>query len=111
LVGPGASQRFVTHFQHSDDGQNWIDLILADTPANTPQKIFDPYLGDYAHLLTVGSDFYGIFSANNTADLTHFPNCVNYQRNHDFTKKHLLDTEGVASVDPSIDPFFFKVSL
>jgi hypothetical protein len=111
LVGTGASQRFVTHFQHSDDGQNWTDLILADTPANTPQKTFDPYLGDYAHLLSVGSDFYGIFSADNEPDLTHFPNGVAYQRNHDFIKKHLLDTDGVAPVDPSIDPFFFKVSL
>jgi hypothetical protein len=111
LVGTGASQKFVTHFQHSDDGQNWVDLVLADTPANTPPKVFDPYLGDYAHLLSVGSDFYGIFSANNEPDLTHFPNGVNYQRNHDFNKIQLLDTDGVTPVDPSIDPFFFKVSL
>ncbi len=111
LIGTGASQRFVTHFQYSNDGKNWTDLILADTPANTPQKVFDPYLGDYAHLLSVGSDFYGIFSANNEPDPTHFPNGVNYQRNHDFTKKQLLDTDGVSHVDPSIDPFFFKVSL
>ncbi|MDP9049641.1 MAG: glycoside hydrolase [Acidobacteriota bacterium] len=111
LIGTGASQRFVTHFQYSDDGKNWIDLILADTPANTPQKVFDPYLGDYAHLLSVGNDFYGIFSANNEPDPTHFPNGVNYQRNHDFAKKQLLDTDGVSLVDPSIDPFFFKVSL
>jgi len=111
LVGTGASQRFVTHFQHSDDGQNWTDLVLADTPANRPEKSFDPYLGDYAHLLSIGSNFYGIFSANNEPDPAHFPNGVSYQRNHDFTKKQLLDTDGVAPVDPSIDPFFFKVSL
>jgi hypothetical protein len=110
LVGSGASQRFVTHFQRSDDGRNWVDLILADTPANRPQKTFDPYLGDYAHLLSVGSDFYGIFSANNEPDLSHFPNGVNYQRNHDFTKKQLLDIDGVTIVDPSIDPFFFRIS-
>jgi len=111
LVGTGAAQRFVTHFQHSDDGQNWTDLVLADTPANTPAKTFDPYLGDYAHLLSLGSDFYGIFSANNQPDLTHFPNGVTYQRNHDFNKAQLLDTDGATVVDPSIDPFFFKVSL
>jgi hypothetical protein len=110
LVGTGGSQRFVTHFQRSNDGHNWADIILADTPANTPQKAFDPYLGDYAHLLSVGSDFYGIFSANNEADLTHFPNGVSYQRNHDFSKRQLLDTDGVTPVNPSIDPFFFKVS-
>lgn len=111
LVGTGASQRFVTHFQFSDDGNNWTDLILADTPANTPQKVFDPYLGDYAHLLSVGNDFYGIFSANNQPDPAHFPNGVTYQRNHDFTKKQLLDTDGISPVDPSIDPFFFKISV
>jgi hypothetical protein len=111
LVGTGALQRFVTHLQYSNDGQNWTDLILADTPANIPQKIFDPYLGDYAHLLSVGKDFHGIFSANNQPDMTHFPNGVSYQRNHDFGKKQLLDTDGVAPVDPSIDPFFFKVSI
>jgi hypothetical protein len=111
LVGSGASQRFVTHFQRSSDGRNWVDLILADTPANRPPKVFDPYLGDYAHVLTVGSDFYGIFSANNEPDLAHFPNGVVYQRNHDFNKKLLLDTDGVTPVDPSIDPFFFKVTL
>jgi hypothetical protein len=61
--------------------------------------------------LSVGSDFYGIFSANNEPDLTHFPNCVNYKGNHDFNKIQLLDTDGVAPVDPSIDPFFLKVSL
>jgi hypothetical protein len=110
LTGTGASQRFVTHLRRSDEGKNWVDLILADTPANNPPKSFDPYLGDYAHLLSVGSDFYGIFSANNAPDLLHFPNGVVYQRNHDFTQKQLLDTDGVTIVDPSIDPFFFKVS-
>jgi hypothetical protein len=111
LVGTGAAQQFVTHFQQSADGQNWTDLVLANTPANTPTKTFDPYLGDYCHLLSLGSDFYGIFSANNEPNPTNFPNGVTYQRNHDFNKIQLLDTDGVTPVDPSIDPFFFKVSL
>jgi len=109
LVGSGA-QQFVTHFQYSSDGQNWTDLVLANTPANTPTKVFDPYLGDYCHLLSLGSDFYGIFSANNEPDQANFPNGVIYQRNHDFNNVQLLDTDGVTPVDPSIDPFFFKVS-
>jgi hypothetical protein len=111
LVGTGAAQQFVTHFQYSPDGQNWSDLVLANTPANTPTKTFDPYLGDYCHLLSLGSDFYGIFSAGNEPDLANFPNGVTYQRNHDFNNVKLLDTDGVTPVDPSIDPFFFKVSL
>jgi hypothetical protein len=110
LAGTGSGQRFVTHFQQSDDGQNWTDLVLADTAANTPTKTFDPYLGDYCHLLSLGSDFYGIFSASNAPDPANFPNGVTYQRNHDFNSVKLLDTDGVTPVDPSIDPFFFKVS-
>ena len=31
---------------------------------------FIPYIGDYLHLLSLGKDFYGIFSANNTPDNT-----------------------------------------
>jgi len=35
--------------------------VLAQVPANGPPKQFDPYLGDYEHLMAVGKDFYGIF--------------------------------------------------
>lgn len=110
LTGSGASQRFETHFQYSNDGQNWTDIVLADTPANTPTKTFDPYLGDYCHLLSLGNDFYGIFSASNEPNQANFPNGVSYQRNHDFNAQQLFDTDGVTPIDPSIDPFFFKVS-
>ena len=84
--------------------------MLADTPANVPVKTFDPYLGDYDHLLAVGKDFYGIFSANNTPDPNNFPQGVTFQRNHDCTAQNLLDTDGVTVVNVSIDPFFFRVS-
>lgn len=110
LTGSGASQRFETHFQYSNDGQNWTDIVLADTPANTPTKTFDPYLGDYCHILSLGNDFYGIFSASNEPNQANFPNGVSYQRNHDFNAQQLFDTDGVTPIDPSIDPFFFKVS-
>jgi hypothetical protein len=61
--------------------------------------------------LSLGSDFYGIFSANNEPDPANFPNGVTYQRNYNFNNVQLLDTDGVTPVDPSIDPFFFRVSL
>jgi hypothetical protein len=110
LVGTGSTSRWQTHFQRSTDGGvTWTDLILADTPALTPVKTFDPYLGDYVHVLAVGPDFYGIFSANNTPDLANFPSGVTYQRNADFNTHTLLDVDGVTPVNPSIDPFFFKV--
>ena len=110
LRGLGASQRWQTHLRRSKDGVNWSDLILADTPATTPVKTFDPYLGDYDHLVANGTTFFGIFSANNTPDKTHFPNGVVYQRNANFVTHKVLKLDGTTVVAPSIDPFFFKVT-
>ena len=82
LTGTGAARRWVTHFRQSADGANWADLVLCTAPASTPAKTFDPYLGDYDHLVAVRRDFYGS-SANNTPDQANFPNGVVYQRNAD----------------------------
>ena len=91
-------------------GTTWSDLLLAKTPADRPLKTFDPYLGDYDHLVAVGKIFYGIFSASNIPDRANFPNGVVYQRNADFTSRKLLSLDGATPVNASIDPFFFKVS-
>jgi hypothetical protein len=101
---------WVTHFQRSTDGTSWSDLILSRAPADRPAADFSPYLGDYDFLLSVGKDFYGIFSANNSPDMSHFPNGVAYQRNANFTKRILLDSDNTTPVPVSIDPFFFKVT-
>ncbi len=50
---PSAGDR-VPAFARS--GEHCTGLVLATTPANTPLKTFDPYLGDYAMLLR-GKDF------------------------------------------------------
>jgi hypothetical protein len=111
LTGTGPTRRWETHLRRSANGGNtWSDLTLATTPAATPVKTFDPYLGDYDHMLAVGRDFYGIFSASNVPDMAHFPNGVTFQRNVDFDTRVLLDVNNQHSVPPSIDPFFFKVS-
>jgi hypothetical protein len=111
LTGSGASQRWVTQLESSvDDGATWTTTTLATVPADTPAKKFDPYLGDYDHLLSLGNDFYGVFSANNTPDKANFPKGVTYQRNANFTTHTLLDVDNVTAVKPSIDPFFFKVT-
>jgi hypothetical protein len=109
ITGEGAGQRWVTHIRRSKDGVNWDDLILANTPATTPTKTFDPYLGDYDHLLAVQNVFFGIFSANNTPDIANFPNGVTYQRNANFSTRTLLNVDNQSRVAPSIDPFFFRV--
>jgi hypothetical protein len=110
LTGAGTGMRWETHFQRTSDGQQWQDLVLATTPANNPVKTFDPYIGDYDHVVAVDSVFYGVFSASNIPNLSNFPNGVVYQRNHDFTSQALLGLDGVTRVNPSIDPFFFKVA-
>jgi hypothetical protein len=110
LIGTGNNRRWETHFRSTPDGTAWSDMVLSTTPADTPGKGADPYLGDYDHLVAVGKDFYGIFSANNTPNLANFPQGVRFQRNADFNTQTLLALDNTTSVRVSIDPFFFKVS-
>jgi hypothetical protein len=110
LTGTSTNQRWVTTFESSMNGTTWNAMTLATVPANAPAKDFDPYLGDYEHLMSVGKDFYGVFCANNTPNKSNFPKGVKYQRNANFTSHTLLDVDNVTPVAPSIDPFFFKVT-
>ncbi|HEX9209103.1 MAG TPA: hypothetical protein VF901_01195 [Bradyrhizobium sp.] len=110
LTGSGAARRWVTKFESSTDGTAWKAITLATVPADTPPKDFDPYLGDYDHLMSAGKDFYGVFCANNTPKKSNFPHGVKYQRNANFTTHTLLDVDNVTPVQVSIDPFFFKVT-
>jgi hypothetical protein len=110
LTGAGASQQWVTKFETTTNGTSWSALTLAQVPANRPPKQFDPYLGDYEHLMAVGKDFYGIFSANNTPKKANFPNDVVYQRNVNWETNTLLDIDNITPVGISIDPFFFRVA-
>jgi hypothetical protein len=120
-VTPGSvtsANRWETHFRtSSDSGQTWSDLLLSTTPADQPSNAGPtgpkmlPYLGDYLHLMAIGKDFYGVFSANNTPDPANFPNGVVFQRNTDQNAHTLLDVDGQTPVGISIDPFFFKITL
>lgn len=110
LTGSGAAQQWLTRFETTTTGTAWAPLTLAQTPASTPPKQFDPYLGDYDHLMAVGRDFYGIFSASNTPHKANFPHGVVYQRNANFNTNTLLNVDNVTPVHASIDPFFFKVT-
>jgi len=103
--------RWVTHIVQSHDGFVTVqDLILASVPANTPVQQFLPYLGDYDYLLSVGSEFRSVFSANNSPDLANFPQRVTYQRAANFSTKALNDGSG-NPVPVSIDPFYFSVPV
>ncbi|HBB95346.1 MAG TPA: hypothetical protein DC054_08130 [Blastocatellia bacterium] len=94
-----------THFRSTVDGTNWDDMLLART-ATSPD-----FTGDYGRLVSVGSDFYGVFPAMNSPNPANFfPNgggTFRYQRNT--MGNSLVGLDGVAVIDPSVDPFFFKV--
>ena len=110
VVGLSPGQRWRTTLElTTNDFGTTAGYVLADTPADTPAKTFDPYLGDYLYMMAVDTAFYGIFSANNTPDKANFPNGVSYQRNADFGTKTLLANDNTTPVSVSIDPFFFKV--
>jgi len=100
-----------THFQRtSDGGAHWSDIILAKFTDNTPAPTFQPYLGDYTDLVTVGSGFYGTFASGNIPDMANFPSGVIFQRNADFAAHQLRNQANSANVNTSIDPYFFSVT-
>lgn len=99
--------RWETHFRRTTTGTTWSDVILSNTPDNSPAPDFQPYLGDYCDLMSVGQSFYGVFSATNAPILANFPQGVTYQRNANFSTNQLRNLTNTANVNPSIDPFFF----
>ena len=110
LSGTGTTQRWETHFRDTINGTSWTDVILCTALSQSPARTFSPYMGDYLYMMAAGKDFYGIFSANNLPDLENFPQGVTYARNHNFVTKKLFALNGVTQVNPSVDPFFFKVT-
>lgn len=112
LTGAVPNQRWETHLEQTSNAFAALtDLVLATVPADVPARVFFPYIGDYDHLMSVGKDFYGVFSANNTPDMANFPQGVVYQRNANFTIHTLLNTDNVTTVAVSNDPFFFKLKV
>ena len=110
LTGAPGAQKWVTVLETTTNDFGTITTYpLASTAADSPAQQFDPYLGDYDHLMAVGKDFYGVFSASNYPDLANFPSGVSYQRHHNFGTKQLFANDGASAVVPSIDPFFFKL--
>lgn len=82
-------------------------LVLQTVTSSSPAPAFQPYIGDYVRLVSVGLNFYGVFCGNNTPNMANFPSGVTYQRAADWSTHTLLSTDRVTHVAPSIDPFFF----
>jgi hypothetical protein len=101
--------RWVTQLELTTDA--WATaatvVVLHTAPSNAPARTFLPYIGDYVRLISVNSDFYGVFCGNNTPDQTNFPNGVTYQRSANWATQTLLNTDNTTPVAASIDPFFF----
>lgn len=108
LVGQGSASRWVTLLEFTADA--WATaatrFVLHTALSSSPPRDFFPYLGDYIRVVTVGDDFFGVFSGSNLPDPANFPNGVTYQRNANWTTHALLGPDGVTSVNVSIDPFF-----
>jgi hypothetical protein len=109
VTGTGTTARWVTTFETTTDAWKTAvtPTVLHTALANQLTPSFLPYLGDYARVVTVGKDFYGVFSGSNHPDKANFPNDVTYQRRVDWVNKTLLDLDGITHVPDSIDPFFF----
>jgi hypothetical protein len=109
----GANWVSVLEISHSGFVSGFSTHVLAITPTNAPPQppAYLPYLGDYIKLLANDRDFYGTFCASNAPVLANFPSGVTYQRNVDWGTQTLLGNDHVTPVAPSIDPFFFKLTV
>jgi hypothetical protein len=110
-VTDSLSQHFLTT---TDDFGTFSDTLLGTESNATPDSLFDPYLGDFYDLTSVGNTFFGIFSASNADDGTNalYPSVL-FQRSFSGapgTAGFTL-TSGGTPVDFSIDPFVFSVTL
>lgn len=107
-------KRWDTHLRRSSNtNTSWSDDTLSTfLEASMPQAAgLLTYLGDYLHLMAVGKDFYGVFSASNDPNRTNatFPKGITYQRRLSSDSTQLIDKNN-QRVNPSIDPFFFHVT-
>ena len=93
----GANWMTVLEVSHDGFTASFATHVLAITPTNTPTPVLvmATYLGDYIKLLSVGEDFYGIFSAGNEPVKANFPSGVTYQRNVNWATQTLLGNDGV----------------
>jgi hypothetical protein len=115
LAGTSPNTHWQTHLRRStDDGAMWDDVMLADFPAEgTGSPSGSRIIGDYLNMVAVGKNFYGVFSSFNNLSSATFPAGVTWQRNKTpdgDPSPHLLGVDGVTTVTPSIDPFFFRTT-
>ncbi len=112
LAGASPNLRWQTHLRRSTDGgASWDNVTLATFPAEgSGSPGGSRIVGDYLNMVAVGEDFYGVFSSYNDLVNATFPAGVTFLRNRTLDgdpSPRLLGDDGVTTVNPSIDPFFF----
>lgn len=114
LVGTSPTLRWQTHLRRSPDGVTWDDVTLSDFPAQgTGSPTGSRIIGDYLNMVAVGANFYGVFSAFNSLTSATFPAGITWQRNltpAGDPMPRFLGNDGITTVNPSIDPFFFRTT-
>lgn len=115
LAGTSPNLRWETRLRRStDDGATWNDELLADFPAEgTGSPTGSRIIGDYLNMVAVGKHFYGVFSSYNDQVSATFPAGITWLRNrapNGDPMPRLLGVDGVTTVTPSIDPFFFRTT-
>jgi hypothetical protein len=108
LVNVSGTNRWQTHLVASADQFATVrtNIILANVLDSSVGATITVIIGDYANLIAVGRDFYGVFSAHNVPALANFPEGVTYLRNANFATQQLLAVDNVTPVAASVDPFF-----
>jgi hypothetical protein len=112
LVNVAGINRWQTHVVRTSNAfVATQDTMLANVPDSQGSYGGANTIGDYAGLFALGKNFYGIFSAFNTADNANFPAGVTYHRYADFAAHQLYaDAARTIPVAGSIDPYFFGVT-
>jgi hypothetical protein len=90
--------------------------ILAEFLNGHPAPQFNPYLGDFNDLTSLGNTFFGGFASTNLADAINgfFPQGVTFQRSFSGTvntPSFALNDGMGHSVAGSIDPYFFRFNV
>jgi len=91
----------------NSDSSAFQDVVLSRTPGRIPgYGNKNPYVGDYLALVSVGTSFYGVFSASNDP---RFHCGTMYLRQVQNVASPCATRSLPAGVPVSIDPFFFKL--
>jgi hypothetical protein len=88
--------------------------LVLSTARNDPAQKGNNQIGDYDHMMAVGKDFFGVFSADNAPDAPNFPDVtqVFFQREHDAHTLYASSNHSpLNTVQTSVDPFFFHIAM